>query len=138
MLFEVSLVKRGLSFKIKNKKLIFLENKNSYDFLSGDEIDLEGRENEIDFLNKLTIIEINKLKEKGFVSIKNQKATILGNVCMDMLMVDVTNITCEERDEVIIFGETPHVTEIATICQTIPYEILTSISQRVKRIFYKN
>ena len=76
--------------------------------------------------------------EKGFVSIKNQKATILGNVCMDMLMVDVTNITCEERDEVIIFGETPHVTEIATICQTIPYEILTSISQRVKRIFYKN
>ncbi len=67
MLFEVSLVKRGLSFEIKNKKLIFLENKNSYDFLSGDEIDLEGRENEIDFLNKLTIIEINKLKEKGIL-----------------------------------------------------------------------
>ena len=67
MLFEVRLGKRGLSFEIKNKKLIFLENKNSYDFLSGDEIDLEGRENEIDFLNKLTIIEINKLKEKGIL-----------------------------------------------------------------------
>jgi Alr-MurF fusion protein len=76
--------------------------------------------------------------EKGFVTINNQKATILGNVCMDMLMVDVSHINCEERDEVIIFGENPHVTEIAKVCQTIPYEILTSISQRVKRIFYKN
>lgn len=76
--------------------------------------------------------------EKGYVFINNQKATILGNVCMDMLMVDVTHITCEERDEVIIFGENPHVNEIAAVCKTIPYEILTSISQRVKRIFYKN
>ncbi|SEQ17609.1 bifunctional UDP-N-acetylmuramoyl-tripeptide:D-alanyl-D-alanine ligase/alanine racemase [Flavobacterium urocaniciphilum] len=76
--------------------------------------------------------------EKGYVTINNQKATILGNVCMDMLMVDVTNIFCNERDEVIIFGENPHVTEIASVCSTIPYEILTSISQRVKRIFYKN
>jgi alanine racemase len=76
--------------------------------------------------------------EKGFVSINNQKATILGNICMDMLMVDVTHINCKERDEVTIFGENPHVTEIAAVCQTIPYEILTSISQRVKRIFYKN
>jgi len=76
--------------------------------------------------------------EKGFVSINNQEARILGNVCMDMLMVDVTNINCNERDEVIIFGENPHVSEIAAVCQTIPYEILTSISQRVKRIFYKN
>ena len=76
--------------------------------------------------------------EKGYVAINNQKATILGNVCMDMLMVDVTNIACQERDEVVIFGEHPHVTEIATVCNTIPYEILTSISQRVKRIFYKN
>lgn len=76
--------------------------------------------------------------EKGFVTIHNQKATILGNVCMDMLMVDVTHISCEEREEVIIFGENPHVTDIAAVCNTIPYEILTSISQRVKRIFYKN
>ena len=76
--------------------------------------------------------------EKGFVLIHNQKATILGNICMDMLMVDVTSIPCKERDEVIIFGENPHVQEIASVCDTIPYEILTSISQRVKRIFYKN
>lgn len=76
--------------------------------------------------------------EKGFVTINNQEARILGNICMDMLMVDVTHINCNERDEVIVFGGNPHVNEIATICQTIPYEILTSISQRVKRIFYKN
>lgn len=76
--------------------------------------------------------------EKGYVLIHNQKATILGNICMDMLMVDVTSIPCEERDEIIIFGENPHVQEIASVCDTIPYEILTSISQRVKRIFYKN
>ncbi|WP_396198410.1 bifunctional UDP-N-acetylmuramoyl-tripeptide:D-alanyl-D-alanine ligase/alanine racemase [Flavobacterium sp.] len=76
--------------------------------------------------------------EKGYVLIHNQKATILGNICMDMLMVDVTSIPCEERDEVIIFGENPHVQEIASVCDTIPYEILTIISQRVKRIFYKN
>jgi alanine racemase len=76
--------------------------------------------------------------EKGYVMIHNQKAVILGNICMDMLMVDVTSIPCEERDEVIIFGENPHVQEIASVCGTIPYEILTSISQRVKRIFYKN
>lgn len=67
MLFEVSLVKRGLCFEIKNKRLIFLENKNSYDFLSGDEISLENRDNEIEFLNKLTIIEISKLKERGIL-----------------------------------------------------------------------
>ena len=76
--------------------------------------------------------------EKGFVLINNQKATILGNICMDMLMVDVTQINCKPGDEVIIFGNNPKVTEMAAIIGTIPYEILTGISQRVKRIFYKN
>lgn len=75
--------------------------------------------------------------EKGYVLIHNQKAKILGNICMDMLMVDITEISCKERDEVIIFGENPHVQEIAQVCNTISYEILTNISQRVKRIFYK-
>ncbi|VXB42680.1 Alanine racemase [Flavobacterium sp. 9AF] len=76
--------------------------------------------------------------EKGYVVIKNQKAPILGNICMDMLMVDVTSISCIAGDEVIIFGESPNITEIATVTETIPYEILTGISQRVKRVFYKN
>jgi alanine racemase len=73
----------------------------------------------------------------GFVTINNQKATIVGSVCMDMLMVDITEINCKEGDSVIIFGESPTVTFMANQLQTIPYEILTSISQRVKRIFYR-
>lgn len=73
--------------------------------------------------------------KKGFVIINNQKAFILGNVCMDMLMVDVTNIDCKEGDEVVIFNSQETIIEIAEICETISYEILTSISQRVKRLF---
>jgi alanine racemase len=73
----------------------------------------------------------------GFVTIKNKKASILGSVCMDMLMVDVTEIECKEGDAVVIFGENPTVNHIAAKLHTIPYEILTSISQRVKRVFYR-
>jgi alanine racemase len=75
--------------------------------------------------------------EVGFVTIKNEKASILGSVCMDMLMVDVTGIDCREGDAVVIFGESPTVNEMAHKLNTIPYEILTSISQRVKRVFYR-
>jgi alanine racemase len=56
---------------------------------------------------------------------------------MDMLMVNITDIECKEGDEVIIFGENPTVSFIAEKLHTIPYEILTSISQRVKRVFYR-
>jgi alanine racemase len=73
----------------------------------------------------------------GFVIINNQKAAIVGSVCMDMLMVDITEINCKEGDSVIVFGESPTVTFMADQLQTIPYEILTSISQRVKRVFYR-
>lgn len=73
----------------------------------------------------------------GFVVINEQKASILGSVCMDMLMVDVTEIDCLEGDDVIIFGESPTVSYMAKKLNTIPYEILTSISQRVKRVFYR-
>ena len=76
--------------------------------------------------------------EKGYITINNKKATILGNICMDMIMVDVTKIPCHPGDEVIVFGENPTVIEIAQVVNTIPYEILTGISQRVKRVFYKN
>lgn len=75
--------------------------------------------------------------EVGFVTIKNQKAKIVGSVCMDMLMVNVTDIDCKEGDSVIIFGESPTVIEMAEALKTIPYEIMTSISQRVKRVFFR-
>lgn len=75
--------------------------------------------------------------EVGYVLIKNQKAKIVGSICMDMLMADVSEIDCKEGDPVIIFGESPSVIEIAEALKTIPYEILTSISQRVKRVFFR-
>lgn len=73
----------------------------------------------------------------GYVVIKNKKAPILGSICMDMLMVDISEIDCKEGNEVIIFGENPTVSYMAKKLETIPYEIMTSISQRVKRIFYR-
>lgn len=72
----------------------------------------------------------------AYVSIKGQKAPIVGSVCMDMCMVDVTGLGVVEGDEVIIFGEDPSINDLAKIANTIPYEILTSISQRVQRIYY--
>jgi alanine racemase len=69
--------------------------------------------------------------------IKNKKAPILGSICMDMLMVDISEIDCKEGNEVIIFGENPTVSYMAKKLETISYEIMTSISQRVKRIFYR-
>ncbi|NBL63901.1 bifunctional UDP-N-acetylmuramoyl-tripeptide:D-alanyl-D-alanine ligase/alanine racemase [Flavobacterium sp. NST-5] len=75
--------------------------------------------------------------EIGFVMIRNQKATILGSICMDMLMVNVTDIDCVEGDTVVIFGDNPTVSFIADSLNTIPYEILTGVSQRVKRIFFR-
>ena len=75
--------------------------------------------------------------KKGFVTINGQKAYIIGNVCMDMIMVDITNIDCNEGDEVIIFGENNSADELAATANTISYELVTSISQRVKRVFIR-
>ncbi|MCF6348433.1 MAG: alanine racemase [Flavobacteriaceae bacterium] len=71
---------------------------------------------------------------KGFVTIKGKKASIVGNVCMDMLMVNITNIDCKEGDEVILFDNQKTVNELAENINSISYEIITAISQRVKRI----
>ncbi|EDP72750.1 alanine racemase [Flavobacteriales bacterium ALC-1] len=71
----------------------------------------------------------------GFVIINSKKAQIIGNVCMDMIMVNITNIDCNEGDEVIIFNTNHKASKFAESANTISYEILTSISQRVKRVF---
>jgi len=74
----------------------------------------------------------------GHVVIQGKKAPIVGNVCMDMTMVDVTSIDCIEGDEVEIFGRSITLHEFAKWCSTIPYEVLTSLSQRVKRIYLQD
>ena len=72
--------------------------------------------------------------KKGYVIINNQKANIIGNVCMDMIMVDITKIDCAEGDEVIIFNNQEMIQHIADVSETIPYETLTAISQRVNKM----
>lgn len=73
----------------------------------------------------------------GYVLISGHKAPIIGNVCMDMCMVDVTGIPCKEGDDVIVFGEELSITEFAKNSDTIPYEVLTGISERVKRVYFQ-
>ncbi|MFN3801242.1 alanine racemase, partial [Belliella pelovolcani] len=73
---------------------------------------------------------------KGYVLIQGQKAPIIGNVCMDMCMVDITGIDTKEGDEVLIYGPGISLKDLATQIGTIPYELLTNISSRVKRVYY--
>lgn len=71
----------------------------------------------------------------GMMYINNQPAPVIGNVCMDMTMLDVTGLGTSPGDEVIVFGETPPITTLANQINTIPYEILTNVSERVKRVY---
>jgi Alr-MurF fusion protein len=74
----------------------------------------------------------------GEVLIQGQRCKVVGNVCMDMTMVDITDVThVQEGDEVIIFGKDLTIMELAQKINTISYEILTSVSERVKRVFYQ-
>ena len=73
----------------------------------------------------------------GEVLIRGKKASVIGNVCMDMMMVDVSHIAeAREGDEAIIFGSEMPIQQLASKIDTIPYEILTNTSERVKRVFY--
>ncbi len=74
---------------------------------------------------------------KGKMMINGQMAPIVGNICMDMCMVDLTDIQAEEGDEVEVFGDDYPLTNLARQLDTIPYEILTSISRRVARVYFK-
>ncbi len=72
------------------------------------------------------------------VQVHGHRAPTVGNVCMDMTMVDVSHIAAaREGDEVIVFGENPPVQELAVCLQTIPYEVFTNISERVKRVYWQ-
>ena len=70
--------------------------------------------------------------------VNGQKAEYVGNICMDVAMIDVTGIDCREGDQVEIFGEHLPVTVLSDITDTIPYEILTGVSNRVKRVYFQD
>lgn len=74
----------------------------------------------------------------GKLKINGQYANIVGNICMDMMMIDISNIPAKEGDEVILFNSIKELLNFSEYCQTIPYEVLTSISRRVKRIYIKD
>jgi len=69
--------------------------------------------------------------------VNGQLVPVVGNICMDMSMIDLTGVDASEGDPVIIFGDEYSISEIARQLDTIPYEILTTVSRRVKRIYYQ-
>ena len=71
----------------------------------------------------------------GYVYVQGKPAVIIGNVCMDMCMIDITHIPAQEGDEVIVFDSAESLHQLSKTLGTIPYEILTSVSARVKRIY---
>lgn len=75
---------------------------------------------------------------RGYCLVNGHKAPYIGNICMDVCMIDVTDIPCREGDKVVIFGAELPVCVLSDWLDTIPYEILTGISQRVKKIYYKD
>ena len=83
---------------------------------------------------------LNRLlgNRKGYCLVNGQKAEYVGNICMDVCMIDVTDIPCQEGDLATIFGDQLSPAELASRCGTIPYEILTGIAPRVKRIFFED
>ena len=74
----------------------------------------------------------------AYCLVNGQKADYVGNICMDVAMIDVTGINCKEGDSVEIFGEHLPVQVLSDILETIPYEVLTTISNRVKRVYYQD
>ena len=101
------------------------------------------------FFDRLTPVQSNGTRlavdhdrhlgnRNAYCLVNGEKAYYVGNICMDVAMIDVTDIDCKEGDRVIIFGDELPVTTLSTILGTIPYEILTSISDRVKRIYYQD
>lgn len=74
----------------------------------------------------------------AYCLVNGKKAPYVGNICMDVCMIDVTDIDCREGDQAIIFGDELPITKLSDMLGTIPYEVLTSISARVKRVYYQD
>ena len=72
----------------------------------------------------------------GTMLLRGKKVKTIGKICMDMCMIDITGIDATEGDEVIVFNDVIRVEDLAQQMETIPHEVLTGISQRVKRVYY--
>jgi alanine racemase len=74
----------------------------------------------------------------GYCLVNGRRAEYVGNICMDVAMIDVTGIDCHEGDMVEIFGEHLPVTVLSDVLDTIPYEVMTSVSNRVKKVYFQD
>ena len=74
----------------------------------------------------------------AYCLVNGKRAPYVGNICMDVCMIDVTDIDCKEGDTVEVFGDNLPVTVLSDRLGTIPYEILTSVSERVKRVYFQD
>ena len=73
----------------------------------------------------------------GKFYVNGQQVSVVGDICMDMCMLDLTDKKADEGDTVVVFDAEHDIADIAKACQTIPYEIMTRVSQRVKRVYYQ-
>lgn len=104
-----------------------------------------GRKGQFDHDAKIATIRIGYAdglnrrlgNQVGKVLVNGHLVPIIGNICMDLCMIDITGIDANEGDSVVMFGENPTIIEIAESISTIPYEVLTSISSRVKRVYFR-
>ena len=104
-----------------------------------------GRVGKVEKLSKIGTIAIGYAdgfdrrfgNGNGQVLIEGVLCPTIGNICMDMTMIDLSKTNAKEGDEVIIFGEKPTIYDLANNIGTIPYEILTNVGERVKRVFFK-
>lgn len=74
---------------------------------------------------------------RGSVFVKGQRVPIIGNICMDLLMIDLTGIDANVGDKVVLFNDQQGLSDIAELLGTIPYEVLTSLSSRIRRVYYR-
>ena len=74
---------------------------------------------------------------KGYFTVNGHRVPTIGNVCMDMSMLDITGVPAQVGDTVTIFGEDPTISELAAVLDTIPYEIITSVPRRIKRVIVR-
>jgi alanine racemase len=113
------------------------------DLLPGETVGY-GRRGRVERVSRIAVLPIGYAdgldrrlgNGNGNVLLNNKKVPFVGNICMDMCMVDITNIDAKEGDSVIVFGKGLSVQEVAEAQGTIPYEILTSVGQRVKRVYF--
>lgn len=75
---------------------------------------------------------------RGCVFVNGEKVPIIGNICMDLMMIDVTGFNVNVGDKVVFFNDKQGLSEIARLLGTIPYEVLTSIAARVRRVYYRS